>query len=138
VSCSLFAHDLFCALSLGLVIFLTLTRLVVVLKFINFRFALFTPPLGDFQYPRPYIQKTQSPANASLATGDEALGSSSPYSGALSASQTAAPHTGEASCNQLPEVPPKRYGGNPLVQAHPCGTMHSLRPRIHEKSSVYG
>jgi hypothetical protein len=31
-------------------IFLTLTRLVVVLKFINFRFALFTPPLGDFQY----------------------------------------------------------------------------------------
>jgi hypothetical protein len=30
-------------------IFLTLTRLVVVLKFINFRFALFTPPLGDFQ-----------------------------------------------------------------------------------------
>jgi hypothetical protein len=32
-------------------IFLTLTRLVVVLKFINFRFALFTPPLGDFQLP---------------------------------------------------------------------------------------
>jgi hypothetical protein len=32
-------------------IFLTLTRLVVVLKFINFRFALFTPPpLGNFQY----------------------------------------------------------------------------------------
>jgi hypothetical protein len=30
-------------------IFLTLTWLVVVLKFINFRFALFTPPLGDFQ-----------------------------------------------------------------------------------------
>jgi hypothetical protein len=30
-------------------IFLTLTRLVVMLKFINFRFALFTPPLGDFQ-----------------------------------------------------------------------------------------
>jgi hypothetical protein len=32
-----------------LFIFLTLTRLIVVLKFINFRFALFTPPLGDFQ-----------------------------------------------------------------------------------------
>jgi hypothetical protein len=30
-------------------IFRTLTRLVVVLKFINFRFALFTPPLGDLQ-----------------------------------------------------------------------------------------
>jgi hypothetical protein len=30
-------------------IFLTLTRLVVVLKFINFRFTLFTRPLGDFQ-----------------------------------------------------------------------------------------
>jgi hypothetical protein len=30
-------------------IFLTLTRLLVVIKFVNFRFALFTPPLGDFQ-----------------------------------------------------------------------------------------
>jgi hypothetical protein len=28
--------------------FLTLTRLIVVIKFVNFRFALFTPPLGDF------------------------------------------------------------------------------------------
>jgi hypothetical protein len=33
-------------------LFLTLTRLVVVLKFINFRFALFTPPLGDFHQGR--------------------------------------------------------------------------------------
>jgi hypothetical protein len=30
-------------------LFLMLTRLVVVLKFVNLRFALFTPPLGDFQ-----------------------------------------------------------------------------------------
>jgi hypothetical protein len=30
-------------------LFLTLTRLVVVIKFVNFSFALFTPPLGDFQ-----------------------------------------------------------------------------------------
>jgi hypothetical protein len=30
-------------------LFLTLTRLVVVFIFINFSFALFTPPLGDFQ-----------------------------------------------------------------------------------------
>jgi hypothetical protein len=29
-------------------IFLTLTRLVVVFIFVNFSFALFTPPLGDF------------------------------------------------------------------------------------------
>jgi hypothetical protein len=29
-------------------IFLTLTRLVVVLIFVNFSFALFTPPLGDY------------------------------------------------------------------------------------------
>jgi hypothetical protein len=29
-------------------LFLTLTRLVVVIKFVNFRFALLTPPLGDF------------------------------------------------------------------------------------------
>jgi hypothetical protein len=31
------------------IIFLTLTQLVVVIKLLNFRFALFTPPLGDFQ-----------------------------------------------------------------------------------------
>jgi hypothetical protein len=30
-------------------IFLTLTRLVVVFIFVNFSFALFTPPLGDYQ-----------------------------------------------------------------------------------------
>jgi hypothetical protein len=28
-----------------------------VLKFINFRFALFTPPLGDFQYAIDWVQK---------------------------------------------------------------------------------
>jgi hypothetical protein len=33
------------------IIFLTLTRLVVVFIFENFSFALFTPPLGDFQPP---------------------------------------------------------------------------------------
>jgi hypothetical protein len=75
---------------------------------------------------------------ASLAVRDEALGSSSPYRGALGASQIAAPRTGEASCNQLPEVPPTRYGGNPLVQVRLCENVHSLRPRIREKSSVYG
>jgi hypothetical protein len=31
------------------IIFLTLTRLVVVFIFVNFSFALFTPPLGDYQ-----------------------------------------------------------------------------------------
>jgi hypothetical protein len=35
-----------------LIIFLTLTRLVVVIIFENFSFALFTPPLGDFQRGR--------------------------------------------------------------------------------------
>jgi hypothetical protein len=41
---------LFCALSSGLVsLLLTLTRLVVVFIFVNFSFALFTPPLGDYQ-----------------------------------------------------------------------------------------
>jgi hypothetical protein len=40
---------LFCTLSRGLVsLLLTLTRLVVVFIFVNFSFALFTPPLGDY------------------------------------------------------------------------------------------
>ena len=30
-------------------IFLTLTRLVVVFIFVNFSFALFPPPIGDYQ-----------------------------------------------------------------------------------------
>jgi hypothetical protein len=34
------------------IIFLTLTRLVVVIIFENFSFALFTPPLGDFHRPQ--------------------------------------------------------------------------------------
>jgi hypothetical protein len=38
----------FYALSRTRIIFLTLTRLVVVINFVNFSFALFTPPLGDF------------------------------------------------------------------------------------------
>jgi hypothetical protein len=33
------------------IIFLMLTRLVVVFIFVNFSFALFTPPLGDFRSP---------------------------------------------------------------------------------------
>jgi hypothetical protein len=74
--------------------------------------------------------------NASLAVRGEALGSSSPYSGALGSSQTAAPRTREASCNRLPEAPTIRYGENPLVQVRPCGTVRSLHPRIREKSSV--
>jgi hypothetical protein len=51
VSHTSFACDLFCSLSLAdSFIFLTLTRLVVVIIFENFSFALFTPPpLGDFQ-----------------------------------------------------------------------------------------
>jgi hypothetical protein len=42
-------------------IFLTLTRLVVVFIFVNFSFALFTPPLGDYQRRSPIflrIKKT--------------------------------------------------------------------------------
>jgi hypothetical protein len=41
---------LFSTLSRGLIsLLLTLTRLVVVFIFVNFSFALFTPPLGDYQ-----------------------------------------------------------------------------------------
>ena len=88
--------------------------------------------------PQPGIQKTQSPVNASLAAGDEAPRSSSPYSGALGASQTAAPCTEEVSCIRPPEVPPTKCGESPLMQARQCGTVHSRRLRIRGKSSVYG
>jgi hypothetical protein len=53
VSHSLFARDLFLPSLSDSFTFLTLTQLVVVLKFINFRFALFTPPLGDFHHLKP-------------------------------------------------------------------------------------
>jgi hypothetical protein len=46
-----------------------LTRLVVVIKFVNFRFALFTPPLGDFQ--RRYHDKAIR--HRSFAVGDLVL-----------------------------------------------------------------
>jgi hypothetical protein len=40
------------------IIFLTLTRLVVVIIFENFSFAIFTPPLGDFQVLRQEAPQT--------------------------------------------------------------------------------
>jgi hypothetical protein len=49
VSHFLFAYNLFLRPLSDLHLFLTLTRLIVVLKLLNFRFALFTPPLGGFQ-----------------------------------------------------------------------------------------
>ena len=46
-------------------IFLTLTRLVVVFIFVNFSFALFTPPLGDFHKCHDIIINLRN-ENASL------------------------------------------------------------------------
>jgi hypothetical protein len=60
-----------------LIIFLTLTRLVVVIIFENFSFALFTPPpLGDFQnvpkvIPRSVSEAAVNPSGASLRTPDQ-------------------------------------------------------------------
>jgi hypothetical protein len=42
------------------IIFLTLTRLAVVINFVNFSFALFTPPLGDFHKAPTLITKLLS------------------------------------------------------------------------------
>jgi hypothetical protein len=44
-----------------LIIFLTLTRLVVVINFVNFSFALFTPPLGNFQVPQRLLISAGNP-----------------------------------------------------------------------------
>jgi hypothetical protein len=68
------------------IIFLTLTRLVVVFIFVNFSFALFTPPLGDYQHylvqllqrylllinvstTAPQTNSVASPLNATRALG---------------------------------------------------------------------
>jgi hypothetical protein len=48
----------------GSIIFLTLTRLVVVIIFENFSFALFTPPLGDYH-------KASLPSDMTLTLGKE-------------------------------------------------------------------
>jgi hypothetical protein len=62
------------------IIFLTLTRLVVVIIFENFSFALFTPPLGDFQsvggadagvdLPRPRVGLMSSEGSWPRPQGD--------------------------------------------------------------------
>jgi hypothetical protein len=54
----------FYALSRTRIIFLTLTRLVVVINFVNFSFALFTPPLGDFQLPSVVWSLRTTPSRA--------------------------------------------------------------------------
>jgi hypothetical protein len=46
-----------------------LTRLVVVIKFVNFRFALFTPPLGDF-----HLRMAQQCQPSTSVTGRSAAG----------------------------------------------------------------
>jgi hypothetical protein len=51
VSSALFACDLFSPSLSDSFIFLTLTRLVVVLKVCKFQICPIHPPLGDFQYP---------------------------------------------------------------------------------------
>ena len=58
---------MFCALSLSdSFIFLTLTRLVVVFIFVNFSFALFTPPLGDYQGARAVTSGEMGPGGQIL------------------------------------------------------------------------
>jgi hypothetical protein len=47
-------------------LFLTLTRLVVVINCVNFSFALFTPPLGDFQ--STHLSRSQSTPPVRLAS----------------------------------------------------------------------
>jgi hypothetical protein len=56
-----FAHSL-----ADSIIFLTLTRLVVVINFVNFSFALFTPPLGNFQDSVPLAHRTLSGAHRTV------------------------------------------------------------------------
>jgi hypothetical protein len=54
------------------IIFLTLTRLVVVIIFENFSFALFTPPLGDYHIRNPKgvaLASTRAPAKARSLDG---------------------------------------------------------------------
>jgi hypothetical protein len=57
-----------------LFIFLTLTWLVVVLKFINFRFALFTPPLGDFQVAAEEVGNEGRPTRVNGGCGQGPTG----------------------------------------------------------------
>jgi hypothetical protein len=58
------------------VLFLTLTRLVVVFIFVNFSFALFTPPLGDYHRP-PTLRPSVRPCLTSLGMGGGLLAAAS-------------------------------------------------------------
>jgi hypothetical protein len=73
VSHSLFACDLFLRPLSGSFIFLTLTWLVVVINFVNFSFALFTPPLGDFQIPLSLTKTRLSTFVPYMAKADKYL-----------------------------------------------------------------
>jgi hypothetical protein len=65
VSHSLFACDLFSPSLADSFIFLTLTRLVVVLKFINFRFVLFTP--SSRRLSQPTVEDLEPLAHQTLS-----------------------------------------------------------------------
>jgi hypothetical protein len=59
--------DLFSPSLSNSVLFLTLTRLVVVLKVYKFQICLFTPPLGDFQDGLDVIQHAIKKIHDSVA-----------------------------------------------------------------------
>jgi hypothetical protein len=69
MSHTLFACDLFSPSHLDSFIFLMLTRLVVVLKFINFRFALFTPPPSRRLSPSLWCRGGHTFYSASVEAG---------------------------------------------------------------------
>jgi hypothetical protein len=59
-------------------LFLTLTRLVVVIIFENFSFALFTPPLGDFQGVSQACSRSPLPRHSSTSPARVVAGGSGP------------------------------------------------------------
>jgi hypothetical protein len=66
----------FAASLVNSIIFLTLTRLVVVFIFVNFSFTLFTPPLGDYH---PLFGPIAARALPSLSLADEPAPPASPF-----------------------------------------------------------
>jgi hypothetical protein len=93
-------------LSRGLVSFLTLTRLVAVFIFVNFSFALFTPPpLGDYQLvlPKKKIPSASNEHSISFKTFDASYVLTNKSSKVV-AKFVGGKHKGSKTCVWVPKV----------------------------------
>jgi hypothetical protein len=106
-----------------LIIFLTLTRLVVVIIFENFSFALFTPPLGDFHIRGP---KQPDQPRGFIGPAGRGSGHNLTTLGAVSAVCATLPRPKDSA----PRLPSGRFGASAMTRRPRAPQAYSSLGRV--------